>query len=180
LCLEKTEMKGRSMISEIIIREYFPETSREDMDDLLGAYMSIWNHPDNLKYLSYTQRPYNEETIKKYFSNHIEMGVHYYAACNKNSSKCGIAVVGARPIEGFEIIGMGVQASLKNKGIGSELLKFILKVAADSDFKAVDTIVFADNIAMLRLLLSMGFIPVHMGYNMRADGADTVRMRKTI
>ena len=49
-----------------------------------------------------------------------------------------------------------------------------------SDFKAADTIVFADNATMLRLLLSMGFIPVHMGYNLRADGADTIRMRKTL
>lgn len=168
------------MTSELIIREYFPETSHKDMDDLLGAYVKIWNHPDNLKYLSYTQKPFDEETIKKYFSNHIEMGVHYYAACNKNRDKCGIAVAGSNSIEGFEIIGLGVQAGLKNKGIGTELLKYILKVAADSNFRAVDTIVFADNIAMLRLLLSMGFLPVHMGYNIRADGADTLRMRKTL
>ncbi|MGD9162456.1 MAG: GNAT family N-acetyltransferase [Desulfobacteraceae bacterium] len=94
--------------------------------------------------------------------------------------KCGIAVVGANPVEGFEIIGLGVQSDLKGKGIGTELLKYVLMVAADSDFKAVDAIVFADNITMLRLLLSMGFIPAHMGYNHRADGADTVRMRKRL
>ena len=108
------------------------------------------------------------------------MGVHYYAACNKDNNKCGVAVVGANPIEGFQIIGLGVQADLKNKGIGTELLKFIIKVAEESDFKTVDTIVFSDNITMLRLLLSMSFIPVHMGYNLRADGADTLRMRKTL
>ena len=168
------------MINEIIIREYFPETSQEDRDSLLDAYLKIWNHPDNLKYLSYSLKPFDEEAINKFFSNHIEMGVHYYAACNKDKNKCGVAVVGANPIEGFEIIGLGVQANLKNKGIGTELLKFTLKVAEDSDFKTVDTIVFADNIVMLRLLLYMGFIPVHMGYNLRADGADTVRMRKTL
>ena len=168
------------MKNEIIIREYFPETSQKDRDALLGAYMKIWNHPDNLKYLSYTQRPFDKEAINKFFSNHIEMGVHYYAACNKTKNKCGVAVAGANPIEGFEIIGLGVQADLKGKGIGTELLKFVLKVAEDSDFKTVDTIVFADNIPMLRLLLSMGFIPVHMGYNLRADGADSVRMRKTL
>lgn len=168
------------MINEIIIREYFPETSQEDRDDLLNAYMSIWNHPDNLKFLSYTQKPFEKETFLKFFSSHMEMGVHYYAACNKDKDKCGVAAVGANPIEGFEIVGLGVQANLKSKGIGTELLKFVLKVAEDSDFRAVDTIVFADNVPMLRLLLSMGFIPVHMGYNIRADGADTVRMRKKL
>ena len=168
------------MKNEIIIREYFPETNEKDKDDLLSAYMKIWNHPDNLKFLSYTQRPFDAEAISKFFSSHIEMGVHYYAACNKDKNKCGVAVVGANPIEGFEIIGLGVQADLKGKGIGTELLKYVLKVAADSDFKAADTIVFADNATMLRLLLSMGFIPVHMGYNLRADGADTIRMRKTL
>lgn len=168
------------MKNKIIIREYFPETSQEDRDSLLEAYLSIWNYPDNLKFLSYTHKPFDEEAINKFFSNHIEMGVHYYAACNKDKDKCGVAVVGANPIEGFEIIGLGVEANLKGKGIGTELLKFILKVAADSDFKTVDTIVFADNVIMLRLLLAMGFLPVHMGYNLRADGADTIRMRKTM
>lgn len=168
------------MKNEIIIREYFPETSQEDRDALLGAYMKIWNHPENLKYLSYTQKPFNEDAISKFFSNHIEMGVHYYAACNKDKNKCGVAVVGANPIEGFELIGLGVQANLKGKGIGTELLNYIIEVAAQSDFKTVDTLVFADNVVMLRLLLSMGFIPVNMGYNLRADGADTVRMRKTL
>ena len=168
------------MKNKIIIREYFPETDQKDREALLAAYMKIWNHPDNLKYLSYTQRPFNEEAIDKFFSNHIEMGVHYYAACNEEKNKCGVAVVGANPIEGFEIIGLGVQADLKEKGIGTELLKFTIQVAVDSEFRTVDTIVFADNIPMLRLLLSMGFIPVHMGYNLRADGADSIRMRKTL
>ena len=168
------------MISEIIIREYIPEKNPKDRDDLLAAFMQIWNHPDNLKYLSYTHKPFVEGTFRKFFSNHVEIGVHYYAACNKNKDKCGIAVVGANPVEGFEIIGLGVQADLKGKGVGTELLKYILKVAADSDFKAIDAIVFADNIAMLRLMLSMGFIPANMGYNLRADGADTVRMRKSL
>ena len=168
------------MATEIIIREYFPGKSPVDNDNLLSAYLRIWNHPDNLKFLSYSQKAFNEETIKKFFANHAERGIHYYAACNNTISRCGIAAVGANPVEGFEIIGIGVQADLKNKGIGTELLKYILKVAADSDFKAVDTIVFADNAAMLRLLLSIGFTPVQMGYNLRADGADTVRMRKTL
>ena len=75
---------------------------------------------------------------------------------------------------------MGVQHGLRSKGIGTELLEYVLKVASDSNFKVVDTIVFADNIVMLRILLSIGFIPVHMGYNLRADGADTVRMRKIL
>jgi RimJ/RimL family protein N-acetyltransferase len=166
--------------SEIIIREYFPETTQKDMDDLLGAYVTIWNHPKNLKFLSYTQKPYEPETIRNFLSNHIAKGVHYYAACNKEKSQWGIAVVGASPIEGFEIIGLGVQHGLRSKGIGTELLEYVLKVASDSNFKVVDTIVFADNIVMLRILLSIGFIPVHMGYNLRADGADTVRMRKIL
>ena len=168
------------MVNEIIIREYFPETTQQDMDDLLDAYLTIWNHPKNLKFLSYTQKPFKPAAIRNFLANHIEKGVHYYAACNKEKNQWGIAVVGASPIEGFEIIGLGVQHGLRSKGIGAELLEYVLKVATDSDFKAVDTIVFADNIIMLRILLSMGFIPVHMGYHLRADGADTVRMRKTL
>ena len=167
-------------MSKIVIREYIPQERQEDRDQLLDAYLSIWNHPDNFKFLSYTLKPFEEHSLKRFFSGHVDMGVHYYAACNKKNEEYGIIVVGASPILGFEIIGMGVKAELKNKGIGSQLIKYVIKIAEDSDFKAIDVTVFADNSAMLRLLLSIGFIPVNMRYNLRADGGDTLRMRKTL
>ena len=167
-------------MSKIIIREYIPQKNQEDRDGLLDAYLSIWNHPDNFKFLSFTLKPFEEHSVNRFFSGHVDMGIHYYAAGNKNKEKYGIAVVGANPVIGFEIIGLGVQADLKNKGIGTQLLKYVLKVAEDSDFMAVDTVVFADNIPMLRLLLSMGFIPVNMRHSIRADGGDSLRMRKSL
>ncbi len=167
------------MKSEMIIREYMPGKNQDDMDHLLNAYLKIWNHPDNLKYLSYTLKPFDEATLKSIFSNHAGMGVHYYVA-NGNGNVSGIAVVGAHPIEGFELIGMGIHHDFKQKGIGKNLLDYVINIAVVNEYHAVDTIVFADNGPMLCLLFSMGFIPVHMGYNLRADGGDTLRMRKRL
>ena len=167
------------MKSEMIIREYMPGKSQDDMDHLLDAYLTIWNHPDNLKFLSYTLKPFDEDTLKSIFSNHISMGVHYYVA-NGNNDISGIAVVGAHPIEGFELIGLGVHHDFKRKGIGKKLLDYVINIAVVNEYYAVDAIVFADNMAMLCLLSSVEFIPVHMGYNLRADGGDTLRMRKRL
>lgn len=167
-------------MSEMIIREYIPEKNHEDMEHLLHAYMTIWNHPENLKFMSYSLKPYDEGTIKKLLSNHIEVGVHYYAATKSDKDICAIAVVGASTIDGFEIVGFGTHHECKRKGIGTRLLKYVLDIAASNDFKAVDTLTFADNIIMLRLLLSMSFIPVNMAYNRRADGGDLLHMRKQL
>lgn len=167
-------------MSEMIIREYIPEKSQEDMDHLLQSYMTIWNRPENLKFLSYIQKPFDENNLKKLLSNHIEAGVHYYVATHRDESICAIAVVGANNIEGFELVGFGVHHECKRKGIGTKLLEYVLEIAVSSDFKAVDTVVFADNIIMLRLLLSMSFIPVNMAFNRRVDGGDAVHMRKIL
>ncbi|MDY6933126.1 MAG: hypothetical protein SVZ03_02755 [Spirochaetota bacterium] len=36
------------------IMEFVPETNEVDMKKLLSAFLTIWNDPQNLKYLSFT------------------------------------------------------------------------------------------------------------------------------
>jgi ribosomal protein S18 acetylase RimI-like enzyme len=167
-------------MSEIAIREYLPEKSQEDADLLLPAFLAIWNEPENLRFLSFTQKPFDELIVRAWFSNHLGLGGHYYAAVEKNKGISGIAVVRIKPIEGFEILGLGVRPESKQQGIGTRLLEHIVSVAVSYGFKAVDAGVFADNVAMLRLLLSMSFVPVSMDYNRRCDGADMLRMKRIL
>jgi ribosomal protein S18 acetylase RimI-like enzyme len=173
-------MLGKRAMSEITIREYVPEKNQKDADILLPAFLAIWNDPENLKYLSFTQKPFDESTVKDWFSNHLSFGGHYYVAIERGEWVSGIAAVKTNPVEGFEILGIGVRLESKSQGIGTKLLEHVFKVASECGFKAVDTIVFADNITMLRLLLSLSFVPVNMQYNRRVDGADTLLMRKLL
>jgi ribosomal protein S18 acetylase RimI-like enzyme len=160
------------------IREYIPEQSQEDGELLLPAFLDIWNVPENLLFLSFTQKPFDEHTVRTWFSNHLSIGGHYYAVVEGNSVISGIAVVKMNPVEGYELIGIGVRAGFKRQGIGSRLLGHVLCVAIDSGYSAIEASVFADNADMLRLLLSLSFIPVGMEYNRRCDGTDILRLKR--
>jgi RimJ/RimL family protein N-acetyltransferase len=165
-------------MNDISIREYIPEKSQNDGELLLPAFLTIWNEPENLRFLSFTQKPFDEPTVRAWFSNHLSMGGHYYVAVEGNSTISGITVVKMNPVEGFELIGIGIRSGFKKQGIGSRLLGHVLSIALDSGFRAVETSVFTDNATMLRLLLSLSFIPVGMDYNRRCDGADMLRMKR--
>lgn len=167
-------------MSEIDIREFVPEKSQEDADSLLPAFLAIWNEPENRRFLSLTQKPFYAHTVKTWFSNHLGLGGHYYAAVGSDRTIRGIAVIKTNDVEGFEIIGIGVRPECQREGVCTKLLKHVVNVAADSNFKSIEAVVFADNAVMLRLLLSMSFVPAGMDYNRRCDGADTLRMKKVL
>ncbi len=82
------------------------------------------------------------------------------------------------PLDGFEIYGIGVLPKLKGKGIGRELIKHVILIAKDHGFKVINTVVFADNKAMLCLLLTTDFLPTGMEYHKRADGVDAVHLKR--
>jgi ribosomal protein S18 acetylase RimI-like enzyme len=160
------------------IKEFIPEDRVDDKKALLPAFLEIWNAPENLKYLSFTLKPFEPEIVGFWLDNHKEQGGRYFCALNNNNEILGISVVKVSPIDGFEIYGIGVKPELKEHGIGSELIKHAIGVAENVGFKLVDALVFADNAAMLRLLLSLGFIPTGMEYHKRSDGADIVHLKR--
>ena len=160
------------------IREFFPEDSVEDKNALLPVFLEIWNDPDNLKYLSLTLTPFEPELVQTWFENHKAQGGQYFCALNDREEIVGIMVVKVNPLDGFEIYGVGVLSTLKGNGIGRELIKHAIQVSESLGFKDLNALVFADNAAMLCLLLTLGFIPINMEYHKRSDGADAVRLKK--
>ena len=66
------------------------------------------------------------------------------------------------------------------QGIGTKLLEYVLSIAVDQQSREVEAVVFAHNVAMLRLLLSMSFVHVSLDYNRRCDGADLLRMKRIL
>ena len=160
------------------IKEFIPEDRVDDKKALLPAFLEIWNAPENLKYLSFTLKPFEPETVSFWLDNHKEQGGRYFCALNNSNEILGITVIKVSPIDGFEIYGIGVRPELKRHGIGSELITHAIGVAEKLGFKDIVALVFADNPAMLRLLLSLGFIPSGMEYHKRSDGADIVHLKR--
>jgi len=50
-------------MNKIMIRELIPQDNKDDFDLLFPAYLKIWNDPENFKYLSFTQRPFEEKSF---------------------------------------------------------------------------------------------------------------------
>ncbi|MCC5885119.1 MAG: GNAT family N-acetyltransferase [Gammaproteobacteria bacterium] len=166
-------------MQDMVIHECFPEVDEEDLEQLLKAYLRIWNSPENLRFLSFTGLPFEASGVSAWFSSRINEGVHYYAA-SIGGALGGIAVVRMDRIRGVELLGIGVEPERKGQGVGTALIEHVVSVARDQGFRALEALVFADNVTMLRLLLSLSFIPVDMEHHRRPDGADLLRMQRMV
>jgi len=162
----------------IRIKELIPEENVDDKKSLLPVFLEIWNTPENLKYLSSTMLPFEPELVETWLQNHKDQGGRYFCALDKNDEILGIMVIKVNPLDGFEIYGVGVLSEQKGNGIGRQLIEYAIDTAASLGFKDLHTLVFADNTAMLCLLLTLGFLPVTMEYHKRSDGADAVHLKK--
>lgn len=160
-----------------MIRQFNPSTNAAEFQLLLPAYLKMANASDALKFLSFTGQPFTEDQVAEWLSTHTEHGVEYYAFCSDDDQIQGIATVKMTAIVGFELLGLIVLTAQRKKGIGKALIGHILNVAAQKGYKSVDVSVFAETPAMLRLVLSQGFIPVSMAYHARFDGADVVNLK---
>ena len=162
------------------IREFIPEDRTEDKEALLPVFLKIWNAPENLKFLSTTLIPFEPEVVQVWLENHKEQGGRYFCALDEHNNILGVMVIKENPLEGFEIYGLGVLPEKKGNGVGRKLVEHAAVTAEKRGFKDLNALVFADNTAMLCLLLNSGYIPVNMEYHKRSDGADAVRLKKHI
>lgn len=87
-----------------LIKEMIPQNNEDDLNKLLPDFLSIWNNPENLKFLSLTLQPYQEETVNNWFSNHLNNGTRYFVVVDDDKEILRISAIKANVIEGFEII----------------------------------------------------------------------------
>ena len=170
-------------MADIAISELVPQTSPSDHDRLLPAFLSIWNHGDNPRFLSFSLRPFQEDQVRSWFTAHLDQGGRYLAATDGDDTSQGICLVKTDPAIGFEIMGLGIAPAAKRRGIGRRLVEAAERVAADDRDYSVQIAVFAvfaDNAAMLCLLLNAGFTPIRIDPHVRADMADMVVLRKRL
>ena len=162
----------------VIIRELIPETDPQDMELLVPAYLAIWNHPDNLQFLSFTGRRFEETQVRDWCSRHIAAGVRYFGAFEEEQNIIGILLTKADPLQGFELYSLGVWPQQHRRGVGTSLVRHGLRVASLDEYQAVDAQVYATNAPMLCLLLNQGFLPVRIEYHRGLQGEDLVHLKK--
>ena len=164
----------------MMIREFAPGSEPRDLEQLLPAFLAIWNAPQNLRFLSFSLRPFAPELVRGWFEQHTSAGGRYFAALNENGAITGISVFRADPIGMFELFAMAVHPEAQRQGVGRQLVDHALAIARSQGFRCVEGAVFADNARMLRLLLSFDFRPVRIEHHRRADGADLVVLQKRL
>ena len=165
-------------MTDIAIREFVPQTSPADRDRLLPVFLTMWNRSDDLRFLSLSLRPFDETQVRCWFAGHLDQGGRYFAATDGAHQILGISVLKADPTVGFEIIGLAVAPAARRCRIGRRLLDNAERIAAEDGYRAVQVAAFADNTAMLCLLLTAGYLPIRLEARARADTADMVVLRK--
>jgi ribosomal protein S18 acetylase RimI-like enzyme len=163
-----------------IIREFVPQDSEKDFNQLLPAILSIWNDPKNLRYLSFTLITFSEEQFRQWLEHHIDNGIKFFAEVDESESIQGISVLKIDQVIGFELFGLAVRPERQNQGIGKRLVDHTVALAISQQFNSVEVSVFADNPRMLRLMIANGFVPIKIQHHMRCDGGDIVVLRKRL
>jgi ribosomal protein S18 acetylase RimI-like enzyme len=164
-------------MAQVEIRELRPATDESHLEQLLEAYLEIFNHPDNLAFLSLTMIPFEEDRTRRWLARSQDEGRRYFAVVGEGDSILAISVIKADPLVGFEISKLAVKPEVKYQGFGRLLIDCALTTAASEGYQAVDAQVFADNDATFRLTVGSGFTPVRMTHHLRADGGDIVHLR---
>lgn len=152
--------------------------NQEDFSKLSDAYSKLLNNENNLLFLSLSNIPFDSHTISAFLKNARAEEVEYYAATSPGNEIIGISTFKSDSVKIYEIIGIVVDVNYQNRGIGKALINKGIEIAREKGFKAVDISVFADNKAMLILLIKMDFKPIKIEYHARFDGEDIIHLKR--
>ncbi|MEI6048445.1 MAG: GNAT family N-acetyltransferase [Bacteroidota bacterium] len=160
-----------------MIRLINPLDSKADFEKLTDSLWRFVNDPDSFKFLSYSLINFDKKEIEEMTLRHKENGIDYLVN-DKDGVFSGLLAIKRIKSKGFELFLLVVDKSNQKSGIGQSLMTECIRIASKEKFKCVDSLVFADNKDMLRLLIKNDFIPIDIQYNARADGADIIKLRK--
>ena len=128
-----------------MIREFIPQKSEKDLNQLLPAVLSIWNAPRNLKFLSFTLIPFAKEQFRQWMLNHLEQKIRYFTETDPKENIHGISILKVDPAVGFELFGLAVHPEKQSLGIGRHLIDHAVALAASLHYRSIEVSVFADN-----------------------------------
>ncbi|MDG5816263.1 GNAT family N-acetyltransferase [Chitinispirillales bacterium ANBcel5] len=163
---------------EIVELNY--KSSDKDKGRYIRAHTEIWNNPENHKYLSFTGQPFSDSMLEEWiYGLNKDSQMRYFTAI-KTDIVIGIIVLKADVLNGFEICGLGIKPNFKRQGIGNQLVQKAIADAKNSNYRAIQTLVYADNLPMLMLTIKNGFQPYRIDINQRYDGANIVALKKQL
>lgn len=159
-----------------MIRQFIPQQNEAELQLLKTAYLEMYNHPDALRYLSFTQLKFTDRQVSEWMRSHLDTGVDYHVYLDDDTSDInGISLLKSDPVIGFELLSLCVRSVQRRSGVGKQLVENSIQIAGEKGFKAVDAAVFADNKPMLHLMIKMDFRIVGIDYHKRADGMDLIK-----
>lgn len=164
-------------MSQTKVVQFIPEQNDKDFQQILPAFLKIWNSPENHKQLSFNKHVIDADTVSDWLHDHLSHGISYYCAVDEDNHILGLSVIQEHPTLGLRSLGIAVKPEHKHHGIGSQLIEHLVTYITQKDFCSAEVPVFADNVRMLRLLLKFGFIPARMEHRKRYDGMDLVYMK---
>jgi len=162
-----------------MIRQVHPLENKADFNRLTDLLLKCLDDPDSFRFLSYSLIRFDKETIESLSERHKEQGIEYLVY-ETNGSFSGVLAYKGNSQLGFELFLLTVIKEYQKNGIGQSLVNECIKIAQSNNYKSIDSLVFADNKIMLRLLIKNDFIPVGIQYHARADGKDLVKLSKYI
>lgn len=166
-------------LRNIMIRLIQPLDNPSDFKKLNELFFSILSNKESFKFLSYSLMPVDKKTIEKLTESHKKNGLDYLIY-EEAGQFTGILIFKRNLAQGFELYLLAIEKNHQQKGIGQELINECFRIAKEEGYKCIDSVVFADNKKMLRLLIKNDFMPIEIQYHMRADGMDLVKLRKII
>ena len=161
------------------IRKIDRNSGKREIEKYLGAYLRLFNDPQNLLFLSYTGIEFSRVLVSGWLEESGNSGVEYYTVWDQDEV-VAILCIRYQPVETFEILSVVVDSGCRKRGLGGTLTETALKRAKELGFQAAEVRVFADNRDMLSLMIKNSFKPVKIEYHARYDGEDIVLLKKRI
>ncbi len=160
-----------------MIRIINPLEDKSDFDKLTDLLAKCLDCNDSFKFFSYSLIKFDRKTIERLTEKHKENGIDYIIY-ETNNLFSGVLAYKKNKLQGFELYLLAVDKDNQKKGIGQSLINECIRIAANDNFKSIDSFVFADNKHMLRLLIKNEFRPIDLQFHARADGVDLIKLRK--
>ena len=158
--------------------EQLNPSDKNAADKFVESYVALFNHKENLKYLSFTNKQFTKSLVQNRLAHANESGIEYYVAIKDTDTIIGILMICSNPTESFEITSLVVDSQSRGLGIGKQFIATAIQKAREKGFIAIDVAVFADNKTMLSLMIKYDFKPVKIEYHKRFDGEDLVHLKK--
>ncbi len=160
-----------------MIRELIPSKNEDDNSLLLRELPGLYNHPETLKFISFTLKDFKKETFEKYLKHHAENGIKYFAEM-RGGKIAGLVMVAENDVSGAELSLLIVNPEFRGEGIGKKLSEYAIGFIEKKGFLAMRVAVYCDNLKMLGMMIAFGFKPFAMEYHKRDDGEDLLWLKK--